>query len=164
MIKNSQIVQIFFLLGLLFLTTIPPSMAAENDDGQEEDQLTKDRNEKEKAQKKRDKKFNEEKVYKFMVGRDVLTLPLFYVSLYVKGRLVEGKLRVAIQTSSPAATRSLNVEKMALKGIIYPLAIRMWEKGRPTTNDIRNFKVDATKQLKIRYDDLIKEVFIESIL
>jgi hypothetical protein len=164
MIKNSQIVQIFFLLGLLFLTTIPPSMAAENDDGQEEDQLTKDRNAKEKAQKKRDKKFNEEKVYKFMVGRDVLTLPLFYVSLYVKGRLVEGKLRVAIQTSSPAATRSLNVEKMALKGIIYPLAIRMWEKGRPTTNDIRNFKVDATKQLKIRYDDLIKEVFIESIL
>jgi hypothetical protein len=164
MIKNSQIVQVFFLLGLLFLTTIPPSMAAENDDGQEEDQLTKDRNEKEKAQKKRDKKFNEEKVYKFMVGRDVLTLPLFYVSLYVKGRLVEGKLRVAIQTSSPAATRSLNVEKMALKGIIYPLAIRMWEKGRPTTNDIRNFKVDATKQLKIRYDDLIKEVFIESIL
>ena len=99
-----------------------------------------------------------------MVGRDVLTLPLFYVSLYVKGRLVEGKLRVAIQTSSPAATRSLNVEKMALKGIIYPLAIRMWEKGRPTTNDIRNFKVDATKQLKIRYGDLIKEVFIESIL
>jgi hypothetical protein len=146
------------------LTIIPPSIAAENDDRQEEDQLTKDRNTKEKAQKKRDKEFNEEKVYKFMVGRDVLTLPLFYVSLYVKGRLVEGKLRVAIQTSSPAAARSLNVEKMALKGIIYPLAIRMWEKGRPTTNDISNFKVDATKQLKIRYDDLIKEVFIESIL
>ena len=164
MIKNSQIVKVFFLFGLLSLTSIPPSMAAENDDRQEEDQLTKDRNAKEKAQKKRDKEFNEEKVYKFMVGRDVLTLPLFYVSLYVKGRLVEGKLRVAIQTSSPAATRSLNVEKMALKGIIYPLAIRMWEKGRPTTDDIINFKVDATKQLKIRYDDLIKEVFIESIL
>ena len=164
MIKNPRILAVFFLFGLLLLTSITPSMAEENDDGQEEDQLTKERKEKEKAQKKRDKKFNEEKVYKFMVGRDVLTLPLFYVSLYVKGRLVEGKLRVAIQTSSPAARRSLNVEKMALKGIIYPLAIRMWEKGRPTTDDIRNFKVDATKQLRLRFDDLIKEVFIESIL
>jgi hypothetical protein len=68
-----------------------------------------------------------------MVGRDVLPLPLFYISLYVNGRLVEGKLRVAVQTSSPAARRSLNVEKNALRGIIYPLAIRMWENGRPST-------------------------------
>ena len=56
------------------------------------------------------------------------------------------------------------VEKNALRGIIYPLAIRMWENGRPTTEDIRNFKADATAQLKTRFDDLVKEVFIESIL
>ena len=52
----------------------------------------------------------------------------------------------------------------SLRGIIYPLAIRMWENGRPTTEDIRNFKAEATAQLKTRFDDLVKEVFIESIL
>jgi hypothetical protein len=52
MIKYPRILAVFFLFGLLFLTSITPSMAEENDDGQEEDQLTKDRKEKEKAQKK----------------------------------------------------------------------------------------------------------------
>ena len=154
----------YFLLLLLFnfylSTSIPFSMAEEKED----DELTQERKAKEKEQKKRDKKFNEEKVYKFMVGRDVLPLPMFYISLYVNGRLVEGKLRVAVQTSSPAARRSLNVEKNALRGIIYPLAIRMWENGRPSTEDIRDFKAEATSQLKTRFDDLVKEVFIESIL
>lgn len=154
----------YFLLLLLFnfylSNSVPFSLAEEKED----DELTQERKAKEKEQKKRDKKFNEEKVYKFMVGRDVLPLPMFYISLYVNGRLVEGKLRVAVQTSSPAARRSLNVEKNALRGIIYPLAIRMWENGRPSTEDIRNFKAEATAQLKTRFDDLVKEVFIESIL
>ncbi|MDG1273314.1 MAG: hypothetical protein P8P46_02490 [Alphaproteobacteria bacterium] len=161
MTKYFRLSLVFILFGLYCTTFASPTIAQEE---KEDDELTKERKEKEKDQKKRDEKFNEEKVYKFMVGRDVLPLPMFYISLYVKGRLVEGKLRVAIQTSSPAARRSLNVEKMALKGIIYPLAIRMWENGRPTTEDIQNFKADATKRLKTRYDDLVKEVFIESIL
>lgn len=157
-----------WLLLSLFVYYSPTNNALSQEKGGKEeeelDDLAKERLEKEKEQKKRDKQFNEEKLYKFMVGRDVLTLPLFYISLYVKGKLVEGKLRVAIQTKSPAARRSLNPEKMAIKGIIYPLAVRMWEKGRPTSEDIRNFKIDAKAQLKIRYEELVKEVYIESIL
>jgi len=160
---------ILLLVLLAFsFSSVPPvnqlSAEEKEEEEEEEDDLAIERKEKEKEQKKRDKKFNEEKVYKFMVGRDVLTLPLFYISLYVKGQLVEGKLRVAIQTSGAAARRSLNPEKMAIKGIIYPLAVRMWEKGRPTSEDIRNFKIDAKAQLKLRYEDLVKEVYIESIL
>ena len=70
----------YFLLLILFnfylSTSIPFLMAEEKED----DELTQERKAKEKEQKKRDKKFNEEKVYKFMVGRDVLPLPLFYIS------------------------------------------------------------------------------------
>ena len=168
--SGSFTLRLFFSLLLLSLLAYYPStnyaLSQEKEEKEEEelDDLAKERLEKEKEQKKRDKQFNEEKLYKFMVGRDVLTLPLFYISLYVKGKLVEGKLRVAIQTKSPAARRSLNPEKMAIKGIIYPLAVRMWEKGRPTSEDIRNFKIDAKAQLKIRYEELVKEVYIESIL
>ncbi len=154
---------IMFMI-FVFHTPIPEQLALAEEKEEEEDELTQQRKEQEKEQKKRDKKFNEEKVYKFMVGRDVLTLPLFYISLYVQGRLVEGKLRVAIQTKNPAARRSLNPEKFAIKGIIYPLAVKMWENGRPSSEDIRNFKQDAKAQLKMRYEDLVKEVWIESIL
>ena len=92
----------------------------------------------------------------------MLTLPLFYISLYVKGKLVEGKLRVAIQTKSPAARRSLNPEKMAIKGNNLSTSRTNVGKGRPTSEDIRNFKIDAKAQLKIRYEELVKEVYIES--
>lgn len=156
---------LLILLTVGFSSLSPVQMlSAEEEEEEEEDDLARERKEKEKEQKKRDKQFNEEKVYKFMVGRDVLTLPLFYISLYVKGQLIEGKLRVAIQTGGAAARRSLNTEKMAIKGIIYPMAVRMWENGRPTSEDIRNFKIDAKAQLKLRYEDLVKEVYIESIL
>ena len=99
-----------------------------------------------------------------MVDRSVLTLPLFMISLYVQGQLVEGKLRVAIQTKNSAARKLLDNEKLTIKGIVYPLALRMWEDGRPTNEDIRNFKIDCKSQLQQRYDELIQDVFIESIL
>ena len=113
----------YFLLLLLFGFHLSTSVSFSLAEEKEDDELTQEMKAKEKEQKKRDKKFNEEKVYKFMVGRDVLPLPMFYISLYVNGRLVEGKLRVAVQTSSPAARRSLNVDKNAMRGINYPLAI-----------------------------------------
>ncbi len=138
-----------------------PLFAEEDEDL---DQSTKDRKQQEKEQKKKDKKFNEEKVYRFMVDRSVLTLPLFMISLYVQGQLVEGKLRVAIQTKNSAARKLLDNEKLTIKGIVYPLALRMWEDGRPTNEDIRNFKIDCKSQLQQRYDELIQDVFIESIL
>ena len=69
------------LLSSLFVYYSPTNYALSQEKGEEEeeelDDLAKERLEKEKEQKKRDKQFNEEKLYKFMVGRDVLTLPLF---------------------------------------------------------------------------------------
>ena len=119
------------LLSSLFVYYSPTNYALSQEKGEEEeeelDDLAKERLEKEKEQKKRDKQFNEEKLYKFMVGRDVLTLPLFYISLYVRGKLVEGKLR-SYSNKSPAARRSLNPEN-AIKGIIYPLCTNVGKRS-----------------------------------
>ena len=69
------------LLSSLFVYYSPTNYALSQEKGEEEeeelDDLAKERLEKDKEQKKRDKQFNEEKLYKFMVGRDVLTLHCF---------------------------------------------------------------------------------------
>ncbi len=158
------------LRTLLVSLTIPALLAglpepgvAETDD-EEVDASTKERQLKEKEQKKRDKKFNDDRLFRFMVGPSVLPVGPFTISLYVRGKLVEGKLRVAIQASDPNAKNVLEDEKWAINGIIYPLAVRMWEDGRPSTEDIINFKADSKKRLKRRFDELIEDVFIESIM
>lgn len=141
---------------------VAPVWAAE--DEEDMDESTKDRKQKEKEQKKKDKKFNDDRMYRYMVGPDVLPVGPFTISLYVRGQLVEGKLRVAIQAKDNQAKSALEGEKWVINGIIYPLALRMWENGRPTTEDIRSFKADSTIQLQRRFAEQVKEVFIESIM
>ena len=76
--------RLFFSLLLSPLFVYHPStnyaLSQEKEEKEEEelDDLAKERLEKEKEQQKRDKQFNEEKLYKFMVGRDVLTIRLCY--------------------------------------------------------------------------------------
>ena len=68
------------LLSSLVVCYSPTNNALSQEKEEEElDDLAKERLEKEKEQKKRDKQFNEEKLYKFMVGRDVLTLSLIHI-------------------------------------------------------------------------------------
>ncbi|MDG2286932.1 MAG: hypothetical protein P8N43_15615 [Alphaproteobacteria bacterium] len=134
-----------------------PAQAAE--DEEDLDQSTKDRKLKEKEQKKKDKKFNDDRVYRFMVGPDTLPIGPF---LYVRGQLVEGRLRIAIQAQNRQAKTTLEGEKWAINGIVYPLALRMWENGRPSTEDVLNFKTDTKTLLQRRYSEQVKDVFIES--
>ncbi len=139
-----------------------PAYAAAKDEEQEES--TRDRKQKEKEQKKKDKKFNDDRLYRFMVGPNILPVGPFTISLYVRGQLVEGKLRIAIQTKDSQAKSTLESDKWIINGIVYPLALRMWENGRPTTEDIRNFKADSKTQLQRRFAELVEEVHIESIM
>lgn len=125
---------------------------------------TQERKAEEKAQAKRDKKFNREVMYRHVIGPNVLAIGPFSISLFVRGQPVEGKLRVAIQATSPTAKQSLEGDKWAVNGVVYPLAVRMFEQGRPSKDAIRTFKNDAREQLSQRYPDLIEDVFIESIL
>ncbi len=69
-----------------------------------------------------------------------------------------------MQTTSELARQQLEAQKMAMNGIVYPLAVRMFEQGRPSSDQIRAFKDDTRDQLIQRYPDLIEEVFIESMI
>lgn len=151
------------VLSMFLAPTLAAPTWAQSDD-EDLEKSTKERKQKEKEQKKKDKKFNDDRLYRFMVGPDILPVGPYTISLYVRGQLVEGKLRIAIQAKDTQAKSLLEGEKWVINGIVYPLALRMWENGRPTTEDIRNFKSDSKTQLQRRFDEQVKEVYIESIM
>lgn len=125
---------------------------------------TTERKQAEKTQKKKDKEFNREVLYRNLIGPKVLALGPYSISLFVRGQPLEAKLRVAVQTTTEQAKALLDDQKMAVNGIIYPLAVRLFEEGRPSTERIRAFKEDTRAQLSERYPGLIDSVFIESIM
>jgi hypothetical protein len=125
---------------------------------------TKDRKEQEKAQQKKDKEFNREIQFRRVVGPKVLALGPYSVSLFVQGQPVEGRVRVAVQANSVSDKTAMDGQKWAINGILYPLAVRMFEDGRPTPTAIRDFKGSAYELLSKRYPGMVDEVFIESLI
>ncbi len=130
---------------------------------QEADSTT-ERKQAEKQQKKKDKEFNRDILYRHAVGPKVLALGPYSISLFVRGQPLEAKIRVAVQTTSEQARLTLEGQKMAVNGIVYPLAVRLFEQGRPSTAQIRTFKEDTRAQLVARYPNMIDDVFIESMI
>lgn len=125
---------------------------------------TDKRQQDEKAQKKKDKEFNRDILYRHAIGPKVLALGPYSISLFVRGQPLEARLRVAVQTTSELAKQQLETQKMPINGIVYPLAVRLFELGRPSSEQIRAFKDDTRAQLAERYPDLIEDVFIESMI
>jgi hypothetical protein len=103
-------------------------------------------------------------LYRHVVGPKVLALGPYTISMFVQGQPLEARLRVAVQATTELARSQLESQKMAVNGIIYPLAVRMFEQGRPSAEHIRVFKEDARTRLLERYPDLVDDVFIESMV
>ncbi|UUX51512.1 hypothetical protein NUH88_07395 [Nisaea acidiphila] len=123
-----------------------------------------ERAQKDKAQRKKDKEFNRDINYRHVVGPDVLPLGPFTVSLYVDGKLTEHRVKVALQAVDTAKKTQLENAKTQLLGIVYPLCLRLFEKGRPSASDLLLFKSDVQKQVSTRFKDSLKGVYIESVL
>ncbi|MDE0809481.1 MAG: hypothetical protein OSB69_09145 [Alphaproteobacteria bacterium] len=163
MARFFKFVLIVFAVALITPHIIDPAFAASDND-EDLNQTTKDRKPNKKEQKQKPKKFNEDRLYRFMVGPDVLPVGPFRISLYIRGQLVVGNLRIAIQAKDMKAKAVLEGEKLTINGMVYLLALRMWENGRPTTENILNFKSNVRSQLQKRYPKQVKDVFIESIM
>lgn len=151
-------------LGVLLAVGMVPTAFAASSGDKANAKAEADRAKKDKAQKKKDKEFNRDIQYRHVIGPDVIPLGPFTVSLYVDGRLTEHRIRVALQTTDPEKKSLLESAKTQLLGIVYPLCLRLFENGRPTTSDILLFKADVEKNVTTRFKDSLKGVFIESVL
>ncbi|WPZ32277.1 hypothetical protein T8K17_13600 [Thalassobaculum sp. OXR-137] len=124
---------------------------------------TTERKEEQKQRDKEHKQFNREIQYRRVVGPNVLPIGPFSISVFVKGQPLEARLRVAIEAKDVQAKTALDAQKWAVNGIVYPLAVKLYEQGRPNREQIELFKMEAQTQLSERYPDVIQGVYIESL-
>lgn len=125
---------------------------------------TKERKEEQKQRDKEHKQFNREIQYRRVVGPNVLPIGPFSISVFVNGQPLEARIRVAIEAKDVQAKTTLDAQKWAVNGIVYPLAVRLYENGRPNREQIELFKMEAQTQLSERYPDLVQAVYIESLI
>lgn len=155
---RGPLIALAIAIGVVSMVAVPTlSPAAET-------ASTKDRKEKEKERAKQHKEFNREIQYRRVVGPKVLPIGPFAISLFVNGQPMEARIRVAIQAVSEQAKATLDGQKWAVNGIVYPLAVRLFENGRPDREQIELFKMEAQTQLSERYPDMVEGVFIESLI
>lgn len=125
---------------------------------------TKERKEEQKQRDKEHKQFNREIQYRRVVGPNVLPIGPFSISVFVRGQPLEARLRVAIEAKDVQAKTALDAQKWAVNGIVYPLAVKLYEQGRPNRDQIELFKMEAQTQLSERYPDMVEAVYIESLI
>ncbi|MDF1792188.1 MAG: hypothetical protein P1U88_09780 [Thalassobaculaceae bacterium] len=152
------------LLALLVAAPLVAPVSALAASGQQETSSTKERKETEKELRKQHKQFNREIQYRRVVGPRVLPIGPFSISVFVKGQPVEARIRVAIEAMTEQAKTTLDAQKWAVNGIVYPLAVKLFENGRPNREQIELFKMEAQTQLSERYPDMIEGVYIESLI
>lgn len=129
-----------------------------------ETESTKERKEEQKQRDKEHKQFNREIQYRRVVGPNVLPIGPFSISVFVQGQPLEARLRVAIEAKDLQAKTALDAQKWAVNGIVYPLAVKLYEQGRPNREQIELFKAEAQTQLSARYPDMVQAVYIESLI
>jgi hypothetical protein len=163
-LRIENLLRVASILVVSALVLVPIGAAFVSPAHASEAESTKDRKEQDKVQKKKDKEFNREIQFRQVIGPKVLALGPYSVSLFVQGQPVEGRVRVAVQAKSVSDKTTMDAQKWAINGIIYPLAVRMFESGRPTPSSIRDFKGSAYELLSKRYPGMVDEVFIESLI
>lgn len=153
--------RIFLVAALLALVAGVPILSAP---ALAETDSTKERKEEQKQRDKEHKQFNREIQYRRVVGPNILPIGPFSISVFVQGQPLEARLRVAIEAKDVQAKTTLDAQKWAVNGIVYPLAVKLYENGRPNREQIELFKMEAQTQLSERYPDMVQAVYIESLI
>lgn len=153
--------RIFLVAALLALVAGAPILSAP---ALAETDSTKERKEEQKQRDKEHKQFNREIQYRRVVGPNILPIGPFSISVFVQGQPLEARLRVAIEAKDVQAKTTLDAQKWAVNGIVYPLAVKLYENGRPNREQIELFKMEAQTQLSERYPDMVQAVYIESLI
>jgi uncharacterized lipoprotein YddW (UPF0748 family) len=153
--------RIFLVAALLALVAGAPILSAP---ALAETDSTKERKEEQKQRDKEHKQFNREIQYRRVVGPNILPIGPFSISVFVQGQPLEARIRVAIEAKDVQAKTTLDAQKWAVNGIVYPLAVKLYENGRPNREQIELFKMEAQTQLSERYPDMVQAVYIESLI
>ncbi|MBM3534002.1 MAG: hypothetical protein FJX60_13305 [Alphaproteobacteria bacterium] len=113
---------------------------------------------------KKKKKGSDELTYERKLPPNFAPFGPFTVTNYQGGQFFEGRVSIAIEAVDVPARGIIWSNKQLVNGIIQPLAVKLFEQGRPTPSRIETFKKDASARLEARFKDKIKSVYVREVM
>ncbi len=115
-------------------------------------------------EKKKKKGLETEMTYERKLPANFAPFGPYTVTNYQSGQLFEGRVSIAIEAVDVPARGVIWSNKQLVNGIIQPLAVKLFEQGRPTPSRIETFKKEAGAKLDQRFKDKIKSIFVREVM
>lgn len=115
-------------------------------------------------EKKKKKGLETEMTYERKLPANFAPFGPYTVTNYQSGQFFEGRVSIAIEAVDTQARGVIWSNKQLVNGIIQPLAVRLFEQGRPTPSRIETFKKEAGAKLDARFKDKIKSIFVREVM
>lgn len=115
-------------------------------------------------EKKKKKGLETEMTYERKLPANFAPFGPYTVTNYQSGQFFEGRVSIAIEAVDTQARGVIWSNKQLVNGIIQPLAIKLFEQGRPTPSRIETFKKEAAIKLDARFKDKIKSIFVREVM
>jgi hypothetical protein len=115
-------------------------------------------------EKKKKKSEGAEMTYERKLPPNYAPFGPYYVTNYQGGNFFEGRVSIAIEAIDVPARSVVWSNKPLVNGILQPLAVKLFEQGRPTPSRVEAFKKEAAKQLDARFKDKIKGIYVREVM
>jgi hypothetical protein len=115
-------------------------------------------------EKKKKKGLETEMTYERKLPPNFAPFGPYTVTNYQGGQFFEGRVSIAIEAVDTPARSVIWSNKPLVNGIIQPLAVKLFEQGRPTPSRIETFKKEAGAKLEARFKDKIKSIFVREVM
>jgi hypothetical protein len=115
-------------------------------------------------EKKKKKSADQEATYERKLPANFAPFGPYTVTNYQGGQFFEGRVSIAIEAQDVVARGVIWQNKQLVNGIIQPLAIKLFEQGRPTPSRIEAFKKEAGFKLDQRFKDKILAIYVKDVM
>jgi len=117
------------------------------------------------AQEKKKKKLGDDNLtYERKLPANFAPFGPYTVTNYQGGQFFEGRVSIAIEAIDVPARGVIWQNKQLVNGILQPLAVKLFEQGRPTPSRIETFKKEAGAKLDARFKDKIKMIYVREVM
>ncbi len=120
---------------------------------------------KEDKAKERSAKIAREQMYMRTIKPEFLIAGPYVVSLPRDGQVNQsGNVTVTIEAKDVATRTLLANNQKTVDGILFPLTVELFAKGRPSRTQLQAYKAEAIRRLDSRFKDMIKDVYLTNVM
>ncbi|MBI1774332.1 MAG: hypothetical protein HYR63_03200 [Proteobacteria bacterium] len=114
--------------------------------------------------KKKRKDLSTEQTYERKLPETYAPFGPYTIRNLQDGKIFEGRVTVSVEAINSSARQMLWGNKPLVNGILFPLAVKLFEGGRPTPSRVEGFKKEAQTALDARFKGQIKGVYVKDVM